>query len=152
MSDSWRPHGLEQARLFCFYYFLGFAQIHVHCADDAIKHLILCHSFPLLSSVFPSISLFQRVGSLHQVAKILEPQLQPTVIPMSIQDWFPWRLTGLISLLSEGISRVFSSTIIWKHQFFSTQPYLWSNSHLYMTTGKIFDYTDLCQPSDISAF
>ena len=74
------------------------------------------------------------------------------VLPMSIQGWFPFGLTSLISLLSKGLLRVCSSTIIWKHQSFSTQPCLWSNSHLYMTTGKIFDYTDLCQPSDISAF
>ena len=73
-----------------------------------------------------------------------------SVLPMSIQGWFPLGLTGLISLLSKGLLWVFSSTIIWKHQF--SQPCLWSNSHLYMTTGKIFDCTDLCQPSDISAF
>ena len=45
-----------------------------------------------------------------------------SVLPMSIQGWFPLRLTGLISLLSKGLSRVFSSTTIQKHQFFSTQP------------------------------
>ena len=38
-------------------------------------------------------------------------------------------LTGLISLLSKGLSRVFSNTTIWEHQFFSAQPSLWSNSH-----------------------
>ena len=43
---------------------------------------------------------------------------------MNIQDWFPLGLTGLISLVSKGLSRVFSSTTIWKHQFFSTQPSL----------------------------
>ena len=48
---------------------------------------------------------------------------------MSIQDWFPLGLTGLI-LLSRGLSRVFSSTIIQKHQFFSTQRSLCSNSHI----------------------
>ena len=58
-----------------------------------------------------------------------------SVLPMNIQDWLPWGLTGLISLQSKGLSRVFSSTI-WKHQFFSTQPSLWSTSHPYMTMGK----------------
>ena len=52
-----------------------------------------------------------------------------TVFPMNIQGWFPLGLTGLISLQSKGLSRVFSSTIIRKHQFFGTQP-LWSNSHI----------------------
>ena len=53
---------------------------------------------------------------------------------MNIQGWFPLGLTGLIFLQSRGLSRVFSSTTIWKHQFFSVQHSLWSNSH--MTTGK----------------
>ena len=50
---------------------------------------------------------------------------------MNIQGWFPLGLTGLISLLSKGLSRVFFSTTVWKHQFSSTQPYLWSNSHIH---------------------
>ena len=49
---------------------------------------------------------------------------------MNIQGWSPLGLTGLFSLLSKGLSRVFSSTTVWKHQFFSTQPCLWSNSHM----------------------
>ena len=47
-----------------------------------------------------------------------------TVIPMNTQDWFPLGLPGFISLLSIGLSRVFSNTIVQKHQFFSTQPSL----------------------------
>ena len=53
-----------------------------------------------------------------------------SVLPMNIQDWFPLRLTGLISLLSKGLSRVFSSTTVRKHQFFGTLPLL-SSSHIY---------------------
>ena len=49
---------------------------------------------------------------------------------MKIQDWFPLELTGLISLQSKGLSRVFFNTTIWKHQFFCAQPSLWSNSHI----------------------
>ena len=48
-----------------------------------------------------------------------------SVLPMNIQGWFPLGLTGLISLLSKGLSRVFSSTTVRKHQFFGTQPSLW---------------------------
>ena len=51
-------------------------------------------------------------------------------LPKNIQGWFPLRLTGLISLLSEGLSRVFSTTTVRKHQFFGTQPSLRSNSHI----------------------
>ena len=47
------------------------------------------------------------------------------------QGWFPSGLTGLISLLSKGLSRVFSGTTVWKCQFFGTQPSLWSNSHIH---------------------
>ena len=53
-----------------------------------------------------------------------------SVLPMHIQGWFPLGLIDLISLQSKGLSRVFSSTTVQKHQFFSTQPSLWSNSHI----------------------
>ena len=49
---------------------------------------------------------------------------------MNSQGWFPLGLTGLVSMLSKGFYRVFPSTTIWKHQFFSSQPSLWSNSHI----------------------
>ena len=54
-----------------------------------------------------------------------------SVLPMKVQGWFPSGLTGLISLLSKRLSRVFSGTTIQKHQFFGTQPSLWSNSHIH---------------------
>ena len=53
-----------------------------------------------------------------------------SVLLMIIQVWFPLGLTGLI-LLSKGLSRVFSSTTVWKHQFLGAQPYLWSSSHIH---------------------
>ena len=53
-----------------------------------------------------------------------------SVLPVNIQGWFPWGLTSLIPLLSKGLSRVFSSTTVWKHQFFGAQPSLWFNSHI----------------------
>ena len=55
-----------------------------------------------------------------------------SVLPMNIQDWFPLGLTDLISLQSMGLSRVFSNTTVQKHQFFGTQPSLWSNSHIHI--------------------
>ena len=54
-----------------------------------------------------------------------------SVLIMNIQGWFPLGRIGLISLQSKGLSKVFSSTTIWKHQFFGTQPSLWSNSHIH---------------------
>ena len=80
-------------------------------------------SFPASES-FPVSQLFtsgaQSIGALVSVSVFL----------MNIQGWFPLGPTILISLLSKGLSRDFSSTTIWKHQFFSTQPSLWSNSHI----------------------
>ena len=55
----------------------------------------------------------------------------PSVLQMNIQGWFPLGLTGLISLVSKGYSRVFSNTTVRKHQFFSSQSSLWSNSHIH---------------------
>ena len=52
------------------------------------------------------------------------------ILPINIQGWFPLELSGFISLQSKGLSRVFPSITIWKHQFFSAQPSLWSNSHI----------------------
>ena len=51
-------------------------------------------------------------------------------LPLTIQGWFPLGWTGWILLQSKGLSRVFSNTTVQKHQFFSTQPSLWSNSHI----------------------
>ena len=54
-----------------------------------------------------------------------------SILPVNIQGSFPEPgLTGLISLQPKGLSRVFSNTTVQKHQFFSTQPFLWSNSHI----------------------
>ena len=53
-----------------------------------------------------------------------------SVLPMNIQGWFPLGLTGLISLQSKGLSRVFSSTTFRRHQLFHAQPSLWSSSHI----------------------
>ena len=75
------------------------------------SHLILCHPFLLLPSIFPSIRGVQCIGASASVS----------VLPMNIQSWFPFGLTGLISLLSKGLSRVLSSTTVWKHQFFGAQ-------------------------------
>ena len=94
------------------------------------NHLILCCPF-LLPSFFSSIRVFSSELALH----IRWPKYWrfsfSIVFPMNIQGWFPLRLTGLIFLLSKGLSRVFSSTTVQKHQFFGTLPSLWSSSHIH---------------------
>ena len=109
-----------------------FAQTHVHWINDTIQS-----SHPLLPPSPPALNLsqhqdlFQWVSSSHQVVKVLRVSASASVLPMNIQDWFPLGLPGWISFQSKRFSRVFSSIIIQKHQFFSTQPSLWSNSHIH---------------------
>ena len=90
------------------------------------NYIILYTSFSSCPHSFPAQGLFQWVSSSHQVAKASASAM---VLPMNIQDWFSLGLTDLISLLSKRLSRVFSSTKIWKHQFFTTQYSLWFNAH-----------------------
>ena len=85
---------------------------------------------------FPASGCFSMSQLSASNGQIIGASASASVLPVNIQDWFPLGLNGLISLQSKGLSRVFSSTTIQKHQFFGAQPSLWSNSHLYMTTGK----------------
>ena len=95
------------------------------------NHLILCHPLLLLPSIFPSSRVFSNESVLHiRLPKYWSFSFS-IVFPMNIQNWFPLGLTGLISLQSKELSKVFYNTIIWKHQFFSAQPSLWSSSHIH---------------------
>ena len=108
-----------------------FAQIHVHWVGDAISPSCpLQLSSPFAFNLFQHQGLFQPVGSSHQVAKVLELQLQHQSLQWMFRvdfllDWLVW------SLLSKGLSRVFSSTTVGKNQFFDAQPSLWSNSYIH---------------------
>ena len=127
--NSWRPYGLRHTRLPCLSPSPGV------CPSSCPLNR-WCH--PTISSsvaLFFYLQFFQASGPfpmscLHQVTQILElhPQAVP---PMNIQGWFSLQLTDLISLQSQGLSRVFSITTIQKHQFFGTQPTLWANSHIH---------------------
>ena len=94
------------------------------------NHLILCHPFLFLPSVFPSIRVFFNESALPIGGQSTEASALASVLPMDIYGWFPLGLTNSISLLSKGLSRVFSITTIWKHHFFGAQSSLWSNSHI----------------------
>ena len=135
---------------------LELAQTYVHWVGDAIQpnHLILHCPLLLLPSVFPSIRVFSSKVVLPSGGQSIGASASASVFPMNIHDWFPLGLNCLISLQSKGLSRVFSSTTIRKHQFFSAQPSLWSNSHIHIWQWKnhSFDSTDLCRQSSVSAF
>ena len=104
-------------------------------------------SFPASGS-FPMSRLFTSSGQSIGVSALA------LVLPVNIQDWFPLGWTGLISLLSKGLSRVFSSTTVQKHQFFALSllygPTL-TSIHNYRKNHS-FDYMELCWQSNVSAF
>ena len=112
----------------------------LHCLPELLKfmstesvmpsnHLILCCPL-LLSSIFPGIRVFSKESALCG-GRSIGASASASILPMNIQGWFPLGLTGLISLLSKGLSRVFSNTTARKYQLFGTQPSLWSNSHIH---------------------
>ena len=123
-----QPHGLQHVSLPCPSLYPRVCSNYVYRVSDAI-YLILSRPLLLLPSIFPSIRVFSSESALCiRWSKCWSFNFR-SVLPMNIQGWFLLELTGLISLLSKGLSRVFSTTI-WEHQFFGTQPHLWSNSHI----------------------
>ena len=98
-----------------------FNQTHVHWITDA-------KSPSPAFNLSQHQGLFQWVSSLHQVIKVLGVSAPASVLPVNIQDWFPLGWTTWISLQSKGLSRVFSSMTVQKHQFFCVQLSLWSNT------------------------
>ena len=102
------------------------------------NHLILYHPFSSCPQSFPASGSFPMIWLITSGNQSIGASASASVLPMNIQGWFPLGLTGLTSLLSKGLSRVFSNTVVQKHQFFSTQSSLWSNSHisLYISLNK----------------
>ena len=129
MSDSLWPHAPCQASLS-----FTISQI---CSNSS--PLSRWHYPTISSSVIPFSSRpqsFPASGSFpmsHFFAsggQSIGASASASVLPMNIHGWFPLEWTGLISLQSKGLPWVFSSTTFQKHQFFNTQPSLWSNSHI----------------------
>ena len=117
------------------------------------NRLIPCNPLLLPFSIFPSIRVFSSELSLHIWWPSIGASVSASVLPMTIWGWFPLGLTGLISLLSKGLSGVFSSTTVWRHQFCGAQPFFIVHlSHVYKPTGKkhSFDYLNLFWQSNIS--
>ena len=84
-------------------------------------------SFSFCLQFFPASGSFPMSYFFISGGQSFGASASASVLPMNIQDWFPLGLTGLMSLLSKGLSRVFSSTMV---QFFSTQLSLWVNIHI----------------------
>ena len=141
MSDPLQSHGLQHAIPPCPSPTPRVYSNSCPLVSDAIQHLILCCPLLLLPSIFPRIRVFSSESVLHIRWQSIRVSSSVSVLPMNTQDWFPLGWTGLISLQSTELSRVFSNTTDQKHQFFSTQLSLWHNSHPYMTTGKTISLT-----------
>ena len=141
VSNSLQLHGLQHVRLLCPSLSLGVCSnscplswwYHPTVSSSVAPFSSFLQPF-LSSESFPMSQLFTSGGQSIGASA--------AALPMNIQGWFPLGLIGLISFLSKGLSWVFSSITVWKHQFFSTQPSLWSNSHiLYMTAVKTMTLT-----------
>ena len=143
VSDSLRPHGLQHARP---PYLSPSSGI---CPNSCPLHQ-WCH--PVISSsdvLFFCPQSFPASGAIP-VSQLFIPGDQNTgasalasVFPMTIQDWFPWRLTGLIASLSKGLSGVLALCLL-SDPALTTICDHWEDCSL--------DYTDPHQQSDVSAF
>ena len=135
MSDSLWPHGLQHARLLCQSSIPGAYSnscpfswwCHPTISSSVVPFSSRLQSFPA-SGTSPMSKFFPSGGQSIGVSA------STSFLPMNIQDWFPLGLTGLISLQSKRLSRVFSNTTVQKHQFSAF--FIVQLSHPYMTTGK----------------
>ena len=125
------PHALHHTRLSRSSLSPRVCSNHIHWVENAIQ---LSHSLfplsPLALNLCQHQGFSQWVGSLIQVVQNIGALTSASVLLVNMQGWFLLGLTDLISLLSKGLSRVFSSTTVQKHQFFGAQPSLWSNFHI----------------------
>ena len=128
MSDSLRPHGLVA-------YWTSLSSIVSQTSLKLISielvmpynHLIFCHPLLLLPSISPASRSFPVSQLFALGGQSIGASASASVLSLNIQGWFPLRLTCLISLQSEGLSRVFSShsskaSILWSSAFFMVQP------------------------------
>ena len=132
VSDSTRPHSLQHARLLC-------PSTTPEAYSNSCSLSWWCH--PIISSSV--VPFFSHLRSFPASGSFIMSQCFPSGgqsigvsasvlgLPMNIRDWFPLSQTSWISLQSKEFSRVFSNTTVLKHQFFSAQLSLWSNSHIH---------------------
>ena len=176
MSFSKGDHGFMRIDVFFVvqspshvWLFLHYELQHARLPYPSLSPGVCSNSYPLSQWCYLTISSFAALFSIclqsfpgsgsFPVTWLLASGGQSTgalasasVLPMNIQGWLSLGLTGLTSLQSKGLSRVFSSTTIQKHQFFRAQPSLGSNSHIHTWLQNHTGYTNLCQQSGISAF
>ena len=131
MSDSLPSHALQHARLPCPSPSPG-------ACSNSRPLSWWCHPtvstsvIPVSSCLqfFPTSGSFLMSQLVTSGDKSIGASASASVLPRNIQDWFSSGLTGLISSLSKGLSRVFSNTTVQKHQF-GAQLFLWPSSHIH---------------------
>ena len=143
MSNSLRPHGLQHTRF-------PYSSLSPGVCSNSCPLSLWCH-LAISPSVIPLSSCLQSFPASRSLTvsqlftsggQSIGASASASVLPMSIQGWFPLGLTGLISLQSKGLSRVFSNSnsskasILWHSAFFIVQLL-----HPYMTTGKTIALT-----------
>ena len=131
-SNSLSPPGIQHTRLPCP------SPTHRACSNSCPSsrwcHPTISSSMDpssYLQSSFPALGSFPMSPFLTSDGQSIGVSASASVLPVNIQGWFPLGLIGLISLLSKGLSRVFSSTTVRQCQFFVAQPSLWFNSHVH---------------------
>ena len=138
MSDSSQPRELQHPRLPCPSRSPGACSnscplsrwCHPTISSSVIPFSSRLQSFPA-SGNDESLMLILMSLLFASSGQSIGASASTSVLPLNIQGWFPLGWTGLISLQSKGLSRVFSSNTVQKHQFCLTQSSLWSNSHIH---------------------
>ena len=122
VSDSWRPHGLQHARPPCPsptpWPYSNSSSLSQWCHPTISSSVV---PFSLHLQSFTASGSFQMSQFFASGGQSIGVSASASVLPMNIQDWFSLGLTGLISLQSKGLSRVFSKTTVQKHQFLGAQ-------------------------------
>ena len=130
VSDCLRPHGLQHAMFPCPSPMPG--AFSNSCSSSWWCHPILCHPLLLLPSIFPSIRVFYMIQFFTSGDQSL--RASPSVLPVTIQNWFPLHLTGLTSLQSKETLKSLlqhhslKASILWCSAFFMVQlwhPYIY---------------------------
>ena len=129
VSNSLQPHGLQHARPPCPSPSPGVCpsscSLHQWCPAISSSDAF----FSFCPQSFPASGTFAKSCLFTSDDQNTGASALSSVLPVNIQGWSPLRLTGLISLMSKGLSGVFSSTTVPRHQFFSVLPSLWSSAH-----------------------
>ena len=128
VSNSLWPQGLQHARPSCPSPTPGVYSN--TCPFSQRSHpTILSSVIPFSSCLqsFPASGSFQMSQFLTWGGQSIRLSASASVLPMNVQDWFPLGWTGWISLLSKGLSRIFSNTTVQKHQF-SVLSFLYSST------------------------